>query len=196
MECAIENLVDALVEASRAYVAILADYYKLSLRSELSENDVNRLSDIYNNAEQDPLLNFFINEADRILGQRLGLLDEECLNDYKDQQAWLREHLEQTLLERNHRIEAQTLLQERGFYVGPIDGVWGDRSVEAVTQYRIKVQELLQEKGLYQGRIDGELGNHSITAVQQFQQLYNLKQDGVPGRQTFSVLQWEVHYGI
>lgn len=191
MEYPLEDLIDVLVHASRRYSSILREYRKLALCSQLTDAAADQLESIYTKAEQDPLLNFFINEFDRIWGKRAGLLDAESIEAYKDQQAWLREHLEQTLFEQEFRVETQRLLQEQGFYDGLIDGIWGDRSVKAVKQFRMEVQRLLQAQGFYDGPIDGIWGDRSVTAVKQFQKSQQLKDDGVPDRKTFSALQSE-----
>ena len=191
MENPLEDPLDLILKASQLYADWLAQYCQLWLRSELTEAEVEWMEAIYTKAERDPLLNFLITEFDRILGERVGLLNEQSIEAYKNQQAWIREHLEQVPFEQDFLVATQRFLKEVGFYNGPLDGVWGKRSRKAAMKYRKKVQRLLQQKGLYAGGIDGELGNLSVSAVQQFQVSHNLKNDGVPGRQTFAVLQNE-----
>lgn len=158
MECPrTEHLVDVLIRASQQYAPILDTYCKLAMSNELSDEEVDLLATIYTDAETDRLLNFFINEFDYILGRRLGLLTNEFVENYKNQQAWLREHLEEIPLDQVYRVKIQSLLRDQGFYNGPIDGV---------------------------------LGHRSIAAVQEFQRSHQLKDDGVPGKQTFSALQY------
>ena len=188
MECNIDSLTDAIGEACQANTDILAEYYKLTLKGELTDDDAERLEAIYTKAETSPLLNFLINELDYIVNQRLGLLNVSSIETYKDQQAWLREHLEQMPLDRRYRKEMQELLHEEGFYKGPIDGILGKRSTQAINRYSKRVQELLQELGLYEKEVDGVLGEYSIEAVKQFQRAEALKADGVPGRETFTAL--------
>lgn len=189
MDCPLDDLIDALNHASYSYAPQLKEYRRLALCCELTDEEADRLDALYTEAERDPLLNFFINEFDCIWGQRVGLLDSRSIDHYKDQQAWLKEHLEQTLFEQESHRETQKLLREQGFYDGPIDGIWGDRSVAAIKQFRMKVQRLLRSQGFYDGSIDGEFGNRSVTAVKEFQKTQQLKDDGVPGRRTFSALQ-------
>jgi Putative peptidoglycan binding domain len=192
MESHIDDLVDALIRACQGYTSRLREYCDLALCAELDDNSATKLEAIYTEAEQDPLLNFFIHEFDRIWGERIGLLNAHSIQDYQNQQAWLREHLEETLLDQQYRLEIQQLLREQRLYQGPLDGVWGDRSVTAIKQFRMKVQRRLQEQGFYHGAIDGELGEQSVTAVRRFQKIHHLKDDGVLGRQTVSVLQPEL----
>jgi hypothetical protein len=192
MESHIDDLVNALINACQSYASKLKAYCELALCSELDDQNAKKLEAIYTEAQQDPLLNFFITEFDRIWGERMGLLDAHSIQDYQNQQAWLREHLEETLIDQQYRLEIQQLLQEQRLYQGPLDGVWGDRSVTAIKQFRMKVQRRLQEQGFYHGVIDGELGEQFVTAVRRFQKIHHLKDDGVLGRQTVSILQPEL----
>jgi len=171
------------------YEEIIREYTLIALKSELTDVEIEFLDSIFTEAEQDWFLNLLLGELDFLIGQRLGLLDEASVERYKDQQAWLREHLEQILLEQDNLIEAQMFLQEVGFYKGPIDGIWGTRARTAATQYRMEAQHLLQQRGLYCGDIDGEMGNQSVIAVQEFQKSQNLEPNGVLLRHTFSMLQ-------
>jgi|GEM_PF-5415978 len=188
MECPQESLEEIFKLIFLIHADILLQYTQLWLKSELDEAEIEKLDALYTKAETEPLLHFIITIYDRILGERVGLINTESIEIYKDQQAWLREHLEQVLLEQDDLIAAQTFLQEVGFYKGPLDGVWGTRARTAATQYRMEVQHLLQQKGLYCGDIDGEMGNQSVIAVQEFQKSHNLKHDGVPRQLTFSAL--------
>lgn len=189
MDSSVDDLIKRLTQISQQYAFILAEYCKLASQSDLADEEADCLAAIYAQAEQEPLLNFFINEFDYLLGQDLGLLSLNAVENYKNQQAWLREHLEEMPLDQEYRIEIQRFLQERGFYDGPIDGVLGDRSSEAIKRFLMEVQRLLQEQQFYDGPIDGVLGKRSVAAVKQFQQSQQLKDDGVPGKKTFSALQ-------
>lgn len=193
MEYPVDELNDAVSRACQADAGRLAEYYKLTLKDELTDVDAARLERIYTEAEASPLLNFLINELDYIVNQRLGLLNASSVETYKDQQAWLREHLEQMPLDRESRKEMQQLLSKEGFYKGPIDCVLGKRSTEAIGLYFRKVQELLHKRGLYEKDVDGVLGEYSIKAVKQFQRAEALKEDGVPGKETFTALSGNHH---
>jgi murein L,D-transpeptidase YcbB/YkuD len=156
MDCQSEDLVERLTQASQKYASQLAAYCVLALRIELTDEEADQMAAIYAEAEQDPLLNFFINELDYLLGQESGLLNAALIEDYKNQQSWLREHLQEMPLDQEYRLAVQRLLQAQKFYDGPIDGV---------------------------------LGKRSVAAVKQFQQSQQLKDDGVPGQETFAALQ-------
>lgn len=183
-----EDLLNTLIQGCQIYADLLAEYSKISFKVELSDEESDRLEAIYGKAAEDPLFNFFINEFDGILNHRLGLLSFKTVASYEDQQSWLREHLEQVLLDREYREEVQQLLKELGVYKGPIDGVLGKRSNKAIRKYHQQVQEMLREKGFYNKEVDGVFGEYSVEAVRQFQKSSALREDGVPGRQTFSAL--------
>ncbi len=189
MERMMSNFVDNLINSTLAYTVKLNDYCRLALKREPSEDEADRLAAIYTDAETDPLLDFFITTLSQTLAERLGLLNDETTTKHGNQQAWLREHLEQSLFDQRYRLDIQKLLQEQGFYQGPIDGILGQRSCEAFEQFRKSLQEQLKKQGLYSGAIDGELGEQSVTAVMKFQRNQKLKGDGVPGKKTLDVLQ-------
>lgn len=155
MDCHIEDLVERLSQASQKYESKLDEYLKLASRSELTEKEADQMAAIYAEAEQDRLLNFFINEWDYLLGQKLGLLNADSIHEYKDQQSWLREHLQEMLLDQEYRKEVQCLLRGQNVYDGPIDGVLGKRSQAAIKQFQ-QSQQL---------KDDGVPGQRTFTAL-------------------------------
>lgn len=177
-----------LGETLHGYIPKLNTYWQLALKQEPSDEDEDRLDEIYTAAQSDSLLNFFITWLDQVLGEKLGLLNDDTIKKHGDQQAWLREHLEEALFDRDSREEMQKLLKEQGLYDGPLDGILGERSREAVDQLRKSSQALLQKEGYYRGAIDGELGNQSVTAVRKFQRSHCLEDDGVLGPKTIHTL--------
>ncbi|MGP1375228.1 MAG: peptidoglycan-binding domain-containing protein [Almyronema sp.] len=188
MDSAKNDLIEALTLACQINTDTLASYSQLATASELTDEAAAQLAAIYTAAETDPLLNFLINELDYILNRRLGLLNEPLASEYKDQQAFLREHLEEMPFDFEYRKQMQQLLSEEGVYDGPIDGVFGKRSKEAIETFHRRIQQMLAERGFYNKSIDGIFGEHSVTAVKQFQKSKALKDDGVPGRKTYQEL--------
>lgn len=181
----------AVATTSQKYAELLTDYQELALYSELTDEDADRLDHIYAVAEKHPMLSFLMTEIDHGLNHRLGLLTDVAVEDYKNQQAWLRERLEQTPFEHDHRQEVQRMLADEGFYEGPIDGVLGNRSTQAIKQMTTQMQELLSQQGFYKKNIDGLFGKFSIEAVKAFQQSKLLDDSGVPNKETFLALQSE-----
>ncbi len=49
-----------------------------------------------------------------------------------------------------------------------------------------EVQIALKNAGYYDGAIDGKLGRKSVNAIKEFQKDFNLKVDGIVGRQTWN----------
>lgn len=183
------ELIAALLTTTQDYAELLADYQELALCRELTDEAADRLDQIYAEAEDHPMLNFLLTELDHVINCRLGLLDGEAVNGYKDQQAWLRERLEQKPLENNHCQEVQRMLAEIGFYEGPIDGVLGNRSSQALKQMTTQMQKHLSQRGFYTKDIDGLFGKFSSEAVKEFQKSKSLEDSGVPNRETLIALQ-------
>ncbi|MEM6597483.1 MAG: peptidoglycan-binding domain-containing protein [Cyanobacteria bacterium P01_D01_bin.36] len=178
----------ALVTTSHTYTALLADYQELALCHELTDKDADRLDQIYAEAEKDQMLNFLLTEIDHGINKRVGLLSDEAIEGYQDQQAWLRERVEQTPFEHDHHQEVQRMLADEGFYEGPIDGVLGSRYTDAIKEMTTQLQERLSVRGFYKRNIDGEFGRFSSEAVKAFQQSKSLKDSGVPNKETLSAL--------
>jgi len=137
-----EPINESLVWDFIQYEEILITYALFAVQSELIDEEADILEALFTKAESDSVLDFLLSEVDFILGQRLGLLDTESVEQYKDQQAWLREHLDQVPSEKNDVIALQTFLQDMGFYKGPLDGIFGTRCRSAVIEYRQQVQHL------------------------------------------------------
>jgi len=185
----LNNLVLALKTASeQTYACLLADYEELALSNRLTEAAADRLDQIYAEAERDPVLNFLIDELDRVLNNQLGLLSAECVEGYKDQQAWLRERLEQVPFDLDHRQQVQKMLLAAGFYDGPIDGVFGQRSSEAIQRLHMQLQKRLHKEGFYHKDIDGIFGESSMAAVKAYQQSRSLDDSGIPDEKTVQTL--------
>ena len=51
-----------------------------------------------------------------------------------------------------------------------------------------EIQQALKNAGFYQGAVDGKMGNQTREAVREFQRVHGLKDDGVPGTQTWAKL--------
>ncbi|WP_088888840.1 peptidoglycan-binding domain-containing protein [Leptolyngbya ohadii] len=134
----------------------LLEYMHLASRSNLSETEADRLEEILRKAESDEILNSWLNEVDYLLNQRLDLLNEQHIESYKDQQAWLREYLgSQKLKEFKLCRELQKRLKKKGCYDGPEDGVFGKDSQAAVEKFQ-------QERQL---NVDGKVGIATLMSL-------------------------------
>lgn len=185
------ELFAALDEVKEKYSGLLTDYQRIVLTNELTDQHSERLEDIYAEAERHPMLNFLLTEIDHKLNTQLGLLSDEAVETYRDQQSWLREHLEQIPFGYQHRHNVQRLLAEEGFYEGPIDGVFGPRSTQAIRRMNTRIQQLLSKKGFYHKDIDGLIGKFSVDAIKEFQKSRDLTDNGIPNRETLTALKSE-----
>jgi Putative peptidoglycan binding domain len=122
------------------YSEVLQEYYKLVVSAELSDEDAECMDKILTQAESDEVLNFLLSEINYILGQKIGLFSDENIKKYKDQQAYLREYLQIVTGDFNTCRELQKELRKRGFYYGPIDGVFGRDSRMAVKKFQVESQ--------------------------------------------------------
>jgi Putative peptidoglycan binding domain len=141
------NMKTMLEEVYKKNHQVMEAYYRLSTQPELSDQDADFLDEILQQAELDASLNFFLGEIDYMIGLTSGLRDEAHVESYRDQKAWLREHLE-TLDpgQIEYHRELQKLLKQCGFYKGPVDGVAGKEFHQAVVEFQHSFK--LQEDGI------------------------------------------------
>jgi hypothetical protein len=133
----LDNEVDNFIQTSNNYQGILLEYCFLTSLPQLSEEQADYLDDILEKAESDEFLNFLLIEFDHIIAKKLNLLDDQYIPYYQNQQAYLREYLIQlTTEEIAYHCEFQKLLRDEGYYRGPVDGVFGEDSREAVKQFQ------------------------------------------------------------
>lgn len=126
---------DGLGQALRRHRSTLIDYCTLALQPTLSAADETRLGQILAQAVDDPLLGFWLDEADGWVGEQLKLLPEEA---FKQQQGKLRRIIGQTWVDTiwhdlQHRTKAlQAYLKRVGVYSGAIDGIMGPTTQHAI----------------------------------------------------------------
>jgi len=141
------NLKTMLEQAYKKNHSLLEAYYRLSTQPELSDQDADFLDEILQQAEFDASLNFFIGEIDYRIALTTGLRDEAHIKSYRDQKAWLREHLETIDPGQiEYHRELQKLLRKVGFYQGPVDGVAGKEFHQAVVKFQHSKK--LEEDGI------------------------------------------------
>ncbi|WP_026072766.1 peptidoglycan-binding domain-containing protein [Nodosilinea nodulosa] len=126
---------DGLRQGLRRHAPTLIDYCTLALQPSLSAEDEARLDTILTQAIDDPLLSFWLDEADGWVDGQLNLLPEEVL---KQQQGKLRRMIGQTWVDTlwndlQHGTKAlQAYLKRVGVYSGAIDGIMGPRTQRAI----------------------------------------------------------------
>lgn len=211
-----------LLEATAQHTDLIERYCWLASLPTLSDDDIDQMDAILEQAESDPVLSFLISEADYLMGQRMGDLAESDQEAFANQQAWLREHLETSKdFSPKYAQEFQQLLKERGFYDGSVDGILGERTAAAILRfqqhcniivdgipgiqtfvalwtgkdYYRELQKLLKRQGFYSGAIDGIWGIESRTALFKFQiSNDHVKADGFPGPNTYLALKAHSKY--
>ncbi|NEQ97254.1 MAG: peptidoglycan-binding protein [Cyanothece sp. SIO2G6] len=115
----------------------------------------------------------------------------------------------------DYHCELQSLLKEKGYYAGAIDGILGIESRAALLKFQIshddvkadgfpgpntylalkahseycyQVQEMLRTLGFYSKTLDGVIGQKTRQALRQFQASIGLIVDGIPGESTYLAL--------
>ncbi|MBE9136513.1 peptidoglycan-binding protein [Nodosilinea sp. LEGE 07088] len=123
------------MQSLRQHRTVLVDYCTLALQPTLSVDDEDRLSNILTQAVDNPLLSFWLDEADCWVDEQLGVLSDEAL---KQQQSKLKRLIGQTWVDTlwndlQHRTKAlQSYLKRLGVYSGAIDGIMGPSTQHAI----------------------------------------------------------------
>ncbi|MBD2078446.1 peptidoglycan-binding domain-containing protein [Leptolyngbya sp. FACHB-17] len=156
---------DSFIQESQKRLAVLQEYYKLECQRTLSDPEIDRVQEILEQAQKDPLLDFLIDEIDHILGHEFGLIDEQFIQQQQQKlesvidSAWMEHLLSSYTCESDlpSLQEAQTRLKQEGLYNGQIDGVFGPITKQAFRALRRRIQERLEKQGLPTDSIDGIL---------------------------------------
>lgn len=140
---------------------VVSEYFTLSVLDQLSEQQANRIVDILNQAEQDPLLSFLLDEADHAIGHLVNLINVE---ETREEQEELRRAIDRnwiswsitkarvksgSLVPQYTLKQAQASLKRQGLYQAEIDGVCGEKTREAFQQLEAKFHQHLRRNGLY-----------------------------------------------
>lgn len=127
--------IDELRQALQHHRTTLVDYCALALKPHLSTADAERLGTILDQAIDDPLLSFWLDEADGWVGEHLNLMPTDVL---RQQQSRLQRILGQTWVDTlwndlQHGTKAlQAYLKRVGVYSGAIDGIMGPTTQRAI----------------------------------------------------------------
>ncbi|MEL6457434.1 MAG: hypothetical protein AAFQ91_04165 [Cyanobacteria bacterium J06621_15] len=81
---------DNILPLSAELQKVIMEYYQLASVKYLSDTQANRLAEILNIAQKNPIVNFWIIQADYFINENLNLIDKDEL---KNKQAKLREYL-------------------------------------------------------------------------------------------------------
>ncbi|MDJ0708433.1 MAG: hypothetical protein QNJ46_34620 [Leptolyngbyaceae cyanobacterium MO_188.B28] len=125
-------------ESLLKYKELVYEYCALAVKCTLTDEAADRMVEILQKAESEPLLSFLIDEADHLVAHELGLIDGQLINQ---QQAKLQQRIEtnwidQLLLDiQLHPRKLQQFLKEQGLYKGAIDGVCGPVMEHATAVY-------------------------------------------------------------
>ncbi|MBD1859959.1 MULTISPECIES: peptidoglycan-binding domain-containing protein [Leptolyngbya] len=165
---------DSFIQESQKHLAVLQEYYKLECQQRLNDTEVNRVQEILEQAQKDPLLDFLIDEVDHILAHEFGLIDEQFIQQQQQKleslinSTWL-EHLLSSYTRESDLPsvqEAQTRLKQEGLYNGQIDGIFGPITKQAFRALRRRIQERLEKQELPTDSIDGILKeDQSVTGT-------------------------------
>lgn len=140
-------------------LVLVKEYSYIASQERLSEQDADRLSEIIELAQEDSCLDFWMNEVDHFLDHELGLVTGKFIYPFEtaNQTQVLAEHLNfwmQRGEEMNQSDGAVELLEEiqeflrsgtrdvqkklhtQGFDPGPIDGVVGPRTQDAIMRFQ------------------------------------------------------------
>ncbi|ASC72073.1 hypothetical protein XM38_030270 [Halomicronema hongdechloris C2206] len=134
-----QDFVGQLIQASTRYTTTLQEYCYLAMQPTLSAADEDYLANILAQATRDPLLSFWIDEADHFIAHQLGLIDEAFI---AQQQGKLRRAISQTWIDtlwsnlQNRTKALQAYLQRLGFYQGAIDGIEGPFTQAAIRAWQ------------------------------------------------------------
>ncbi len=131
-----------LGQSLQRYRSPLIDYCTLALEPSLSDAAEERMADILAQSVDDPLLSFWLDEADCWVGKHLHLLVED---DVRQQQQKLT------------RIIGRT---------------WADSLWQDLQNRPQALQEFLKRVGLYNGAIDGIVGPITRHAIESLKTLY------------------------
>lgn len=126
------NPIDLLIEESLKYKEVIREYCFLATQNRLTEDQADRMAEIFQQAQSEPLLSFLIDESDHLVAHQLGLIDEEFV---KQQQAKLGQSIRQTR-QKQWIKKVQTMLKNIGLYAGSIDGICGPKTQEAIASFK------------------------------------------------------------
>lgn len=101
-----------LSQSTPMIIDLVLEYAKLATQASLTDTEADRLDEILEMATENPTLNFWMTELEHLISHRLGLLNEDDRESYKDQQAMMREYGVQNDSVMYPRLNNETLQRE------------------------------------------------------------------------------------
>lgn len=147
-----------ILMCDKSTLSLVREYARLATRKPLSDADKDRMYAILDQAQENGVLDFWIHEVDHFLDHELRLVTGKAIYPVETQQLKeeLLEHLnldakgyglmDSLNEEGNITIdiipskipEVQYSLKRQGLYPGPIDGIVGLRTQEALRNFQVK----------------------------------------------------------
>jgi hypothetical protein len=118
---------------------LILEYALLAIQNTLTDEEANRLGEIFDLATEDSVLSFGLEEVDHLVAHHLGLINGDFIKDQQDKfrrsigQSWI-DSLWQDLQSRVKVL--QVYLQRLGVYHGSIDGEMGSATEAAIHRLR------------------------------------------------------------
>lgn len=137
--------ISELLPQAQAYSPLVHEYCQLALQPTLDEAAAERVDEILQQAENDPMLSLLLDEADHLVAHARGLIDADYVATQQQRLQTSLEALwvEQLILDlrsqqfhQDDRIRLQSFLKHQGVYDGSIDGVCGPKTWAAVEVVR------------------------------------------------------------
>lgn len=142
------------------------EYFTLSLLDVLTEPQAERLEAILDEATQDSLLSFWIDEVDHVVAHKLNLIDSTFID--QQQTALLRKMRNFSDMENLVKGLKDSVDQMRC----SIQQVLSYVKQENCTQESVQtLQSYLKHQGIYAGEVDGQFGSQTEKALEQLDQL-------------------------
>lgn len=103
------NELEELTQRSLDYKDVIHEYCTLSVQPALTDTQAERLAEILQKSQSEPLLSFWIDEADHILAHALGLLNKEFV---EKQQCKLEKKIDSQLTQPQSKVFAPEELRK------------------------------------------------------------------------------------
>ena len=142
------------------------EYARLAIQRPLSENSADRLEEILVQAQEDGVLEFWINEIDHFIDHELKLTTHTKTYSINAQE------MKEELLKHLN-------LDTEGYGLINILNEDADITIDVIPSKIQEVQSRLKRCGLYGGPIDGVVGYRTKEALVTFQKQHNIAPSGL-----------------